>query len=204
MKKFCSVCKNEKDIDLFYKRKSSKDLHSNQCMACKKEINKKYYEDNSDILKPYQKEYRKNNRKKINEYFVNRRKKDNLFRLRYYFSNQFRDFIRGNKKKDIIKYLDYNFDQLRFHIENQFHSGMSWDNYGIYWSIDHIIAQSYYNYLDEEDIKKCWNLRNLRPLLIEENISKNNKMYYKLIDRYKIWDLLPKDIINGLKYKNYE
>lgn len=48
---------------------------------------------------------------------------------------------------------------------------MSWDNYGTYWELDHIIPRFkfYYESYDDEQFKQCWALSNLRPLTIKEN-----------------------------------
>ena len=43
MKKLCTTCNKEKDLDLFYKNKSRKDGHSSWCKSCDKEYNRKYY-----------------------------------------------------------------------------------------------------------------------------------------------------------------
>ena len=55
---------------------------------------------------------------------------------------------------------------------------MSWENYGIYWQIDHIYPQSLlpYDSMDHPNFLKCWSLDNLRPLEATENIRKGNKL----------------------------
>jgi 5-methylcytosine-specific restriction endonuclease McrA len=55
---------------------------------------------------------------------------------------------------------------------------MTWKNYGKEWQIDHIIPISAFNFTSFKhiDFKKCWSLRNLRPLWSQENNSKSNKL----------------------------
>ena len=84
--------------------------------------------------------------------------------------------------------LEHNIIQLRQHIERQFDDNMNWDNYGIYWHIDHIIPQSClpYTSMEEDNFKKCWALNNLRPLEAKENMTDGStrirhKMYTNLI-----------------------
>ena len=62
--------------------------------------------------------------------------------------------------------VPYTLQELKQHIESQFTSEMTWDNYGTYWEIDHIIPQNTFNFTSEKDIefKMCWSLPNLRPL----------------------------------------
>lgn len=57
---------------------------------------------------------------------------------------------------------------------------MSWENYGDYWQIDHIVPQSKlcFSSMEDDNFKKCWALENLRPL---EGFL-NRKKYNKLIE----------------------
>ena len=63
------------------------------------------------------------------------------------------------------------------------------------YHIDHIIPISSFNFngIDEE-FMKCWNIRNLRIIPFEENLSKKDKLDKKLIKEYNIIDLLPKEV----------
>jgi 5-methylcytosine-specific restriction endonuclease McrA len=74
--------------------------------------------------------------------------------------------------------VGYNVDQLKKHLEKRFKVGMTWDNYGPYWHIDHIIPISAFNFETPNDIdfKKCWALKNLQPLEAVENLRKNDRL----------------------------
>ena len=79
----------------------------------------------------------------------------------------------------IIKYLSYNINQLKQHLESLFEPWMTWENWGRYnskswnpndsstwtWQIDHIIPQSDlpYTSMADDNFKVCWDLSNLRP-----------------------------------------
>ena len=84
-------------------------------------------------------------------------------------------FIGQIKDGSDLKYFDYNLKDLYNHLEKQFKNGMTWDNYGTIWHIDHIIPQSWFDFSNKEEIKKCWSLDNLQPLLISENCRKGNR-----------------------------
>ena len=62
--------------------------------------------------------------------------------------------------------VSYSFQKLKEHIESQFTPEMSWDNYGEYWEIDHIIPKNLFNFSDftDKQFQICWSLANLRPL----------------------------------------
>ena len=71
--------------------------------------------------------------------------------------------------------VGYTVNELMAHLESKFKPGMSWDNQGSYWHIDHIRPQSWFDQLDPEQFKACWALENLQPLEAIENIRKGNR-----------------------------
>lgn len=83
-------------------------------------------------------------------------------RLRYALKN-------SSKKLKTLDLLGCSLEDLRKHLENQFVEGMTWDNYGSFWDVDHIIPCSYFDLTKEENQRICFNFRNLQPLLKEEN-----------------------------------
>ena len=69
--------------------------------------------------------------------------------------------------------VDFTIDQLKTHIEKLFKPGMTWENYGTAWHIDHKIPIAAFNFERPEDIdfRICWSLKNLQPL--EASINRN-------------------------------
>jgi hypothetical protein len=61
--------------------------------------------------------------------------------------------------------------------------------------IDHIIPVKLYDFENIEEIKKCWNPKNLRLIPGIENIKKSDNLDFVLIKKYNIEHLLPKGII---------
>lgn len=77
------------------------------------------------------------------------------------------------KTKDIIG-CDHHF--LKLHIESQFKEGMTWDNYGIKtWHVDHIKPVSLFNLNNDDELKECFNYKNLQPLWAKDNLRKRNR-----------------------------
>jgi len=64
------------------------------------------------------------------------------------------------------------------HLESMFVDGMSWENYGGGWHVDHILPLSSFEYetTDDDSFKTAWALSNLQPLWASENISKGNRL----------------------------
>ena len=67
---------------------------------------------------------------------------------------------------------------IRFYIsylEKKFKEGMTWDNYGKVWHIDHTEPIKYDGDDSIETVKKRLVYTNTQPLFVDENIAKSNK-----------------------------
>ena len=74
------------------------------------------------------------------------------------------------------KLVGYTRSDLKLHLETKFQEGMTWENAGTYWHIDHIVPMCRFNIKSYHDdaFKKCWSLQNLQPLLSDDNLRKND------------------------------
>jgi len=114
-------------------------------------------------------------------YVRHRRQADGTRRLRssvrclIYHALKKQGATKGGKT---FAHLDYTPRELYEHIEAQFDENMTWENYGSYWHLDHIIPQAAlpYDSLKHPNFKKAWALDNLQPLEKNENIQKSS--YY--------------------------
>lgn len=83
----------------------------------------------------------------------------------------------GKKKsgRSWRRFVPYSLEELMLHLERQFLPGMTWDNQGRGWHIDHIIPRSHFTFDGPQDsgFQACWALTNLRPLWAKDNIRKN-------------------------------
>lgn len=198
--KICSKCGIEKDLNLFCKRKSSKDGHRNECLECRKviyqaymkEYNKKYSIDNRDRLNDSAFTRRSNNpesiRKKECSYSKKRRVENNCYKFMKYFHVKFMASLKTLKSNCMFKFVPFTLDDFLKHLESQFEWWMTWSNYGTYrksnwndndpstwkWSLDHIIPQSQLKFssYDDPNFNRCWALENLRPLSAKKNTKK--------------------------------
>jgi hypothetical protein len=62
---------------------------------------------------------------------------------------------------------------LRTHIESQFEPDMFWHNYGK-WHVDHIRPCASFDLSDGEQMKQCFNWKNLQPLWAMDNLKKSD------------------------------
>lgn len=64
---------------------------------------------------------------------------------------------------------------LKEHLQASFRPGMTWENYGPVWHIDHIKPCAKFDLTDPEQQKLCFKWSNLQPLFALENIKKGDK-----------------------------
>jgi len=76
-----------------------------------------------------------------------------------------------------IDYLKFDIHDLIKCLESQFRDGMSWDNYGSWWEIDHKVPASWFNVesLGDEQFNECWDIDNFQPLEKINNRVKSNR-----------------------------
>lgn len=192
---YCKLCLHQKKKQY---RLQNRDRHLKYKQKYRsknsKEITKKsknYYQNNKDKIRNYQHNYYSINKQKINKrnntYNQERLRKDPSLRLRQNISNFVNKQLKQqNSSKDdsFLSHLGYTIEDLKIHLESQFESWMTWDNWGRAstkyktWNIDHIIPQSSlpFSSIKDENFKKCWALENLRPMEAISNIRKSNKL----------------------------
>lgn len=163
-----------KEYNKSSKSKQSKKTWLNNNQEQRKMYEKTYYLDNIEKFKEKSQTSTFKENKKL--YKKNKLTNDPIFKLRTNISNAILKALKKNKSnkagQSVLQYLDYTIEELKFHLEKQFNSNMSWKNHGIVWHIDHIIPQSDLPYSSMQDInfKKCWSLDNLRPLDAKQNM----------------------------------
>ena len=167
----------------FHKNKKSKDGLTSHCKVCKNEYNRNYYNKNRDSELERRKKYISQNRGKINEYVKNKMKTDLNFKLATYMRNR---LYKAYKAQNVMK-TNKTFDLLgcshsffKSWIIHQLYGNMTIENYGTVWQIDHCLAVASFNLLDENDVKKCFNWVNLRPMCVKDNIIQGDKIDMRL------------------------
>lgn len=207
----CNTCKLELSEEKFPIRiDGNKKRLRKTCKLCLaawrknyNDKNKSYYKqyrlDNKEKLKLLDKIYCDKNTNKIRatkrKYIKNRRKNDVNFKLKSLLSVSISKYLKSqNHSKQnisILKYLPYDLERLKNHLESKFEAWMNWNNHGRYiistwndndsftwtWQIDHIIPHCNFKYtsMKDQEFKKCWDLTNLRPLSSKINIETGNR-----------------------------
>lgn len=122
-----------------------------------------------------------------------RRMEDPGYKLMFFIQCKVGRMLRANnvESRTVKEHtsLKSNHD-LRAHVASTFPSdgSMTWKNYGrkavskedadlwLYWELGHRIAQSMYNPLIREDMKRCWSFENL----FAQNAKENNNLRVRL------------------------
>lgn len=102
-----------------------------------------------------------------------------------------------------IKYVGCNITFLTQFLECQFKDGMTWDNHGEIWHLDHIMPISHFDLLNIEEQKMAFHYSNLQPLYKEENLIKKDSIYPQILQREwtgEIWV----DLINRISPESQE
>lgn len=133
---------------------------------------KEYYEQNKEYLKSKARQYQNENKEKLR---IKERKKyseNPLFRLKVRTKNMIGKALKESSFQKLSKteqILGCTYNEFKTHLETQFESWMSWDNYGLYngesnygWDIDHIIPLK--TATCEADIIRLNHYTNLQPL----------------------------------------
>lgn len=187
----CIKCKEDK-LESEFKTRSESGKKRSECNSCRsiwmteynkkrilsqKEYSKTYYQENKEIIKLASKknreakpeEYREYKRK----YQSERLKSDPEFALKARIRHRIKECIKYNSWKKTTKFNDYigcSLKEFKTHIENQFVSGMSWENRSE-WHIDHIMPLDFAN--NEDEMYELCHYENLRPSWATDNCSKN-------------------------------
>jgi len=81
--------------------------------------------------------------------------------------------IGANKPTKTENIVGCNWSELAFHISKQFKPGMTWENYGTVWEVDHRIPCDYAK--DVATMCMLFDFTNLQPMFTRENRTKLNK-----------------------------
>jgi len=106
------------------------------------------------------------------------RMKDPAHRIKFMARKRVRQFLqqRGYNKEvsSISKWVGCSSRQLRNHIEAQFRDGMTWDNRGTVWELDHITPLASVATINKENMARLSHWTNLQALLKWENRAKGD------------------------------
>lgn len=106
-----------------------------------------------------------------------RRKEDPAFRVRCAISSRLWCALNRKGHKTASRSgIGCTREHLWQHLESNFKPGMTRDNYGKVWQVDHILPLGLFNLSDRRDMAFACHWKNLQPLFSADNLSKSNKI----------------------------
>ena len=173
-----------------YMSKYSKEYYLNN-KESKAKYDKEYRLNNREHLTQGQKEYNLNNKENISKYkkkyYLNnkehiikvtsawdreQRKNNPNYKLRRNLRSRVYSALKGSvKSTSTMELIGCSVDKLWNHLESQFESWMTKENYGL-WHVDHIKACAKFDLTCPEQQRICFNYKNLQPMEAIENIRK--------------------------------
>ena len=193
LKGSCKDCHNTRERT--YRAKNIKKIREKEAKYRKsrrkeenERINKWRSENPDRVSEISSKSYYKNHERNVEVrkvYRKNRLKNDIEFRIRDSLRKRLSTAIRNCQKSgSAVRDLGCSIEELKKHLESQFQSGMSWENWTTDgWHIDHITPLASFDLSDPEQLKKACHYTNLQPLWAEDNLVKSNKIELDDVDK---------------------
>ena len=186
--KKCTKCCEIKALDLFKFRAGAWDNLQSRCISCYRKANnarmRSYYKDPEkveqyrNISRQSQKRNQVKNRPVKAARFRQRYHEDKEFRLKHLLRSRLHTALRAQgvrKRNGTMALVGCSSEELFDHLESQFVTGMSWENMGSEWHVDHIMPCASFDLCDAGEQKRCFHWSNLQPLFAKENLSKGAK-----------------------------
>lgn len=181
LQRYCRQCQKDYQKSTLPKWREYNKKYREKHPEKNRERSKNYYENNKESHLQRMKIWRESNKEYIKDYSQKdevkesrrvrqkEKRKDPKFKLYENIRNRIYKAVKlyqYEKKSSSIEELGCSIEEYFVYLEQQFDKNMNWDNYGIYWEIDHI-----------DPIVKSGNFHytNTRPLSITENRKKGKK-----------------------------
>jgi hypothetical protein len=89
-------------------------------------------------------------------------------------------YATNTPSKRIIELLGTDKETFISHVDKFLLDGMTKDNFGQVWSLDHIVPVDVFNFEDEEELKLCYNFNNIMPMFMNDNRVKGASIHFSL------------------------
>ena len=166
--------------DPYKKVKESNRLYHKKNLEKIKEKEKLWHKKNEGYMKKYMKKYFQEHKEKFSEYLRYRRKTNLKCNLNHKISGGISMSLKRNKKgyrwESLVKYT---LDNLMRRLKKTMPKGYTWQDFlEGKLHIDHIVPIRAFIFRrpEDEELKQCWSLYNLRLLPAKDNISKQENI----------------------------
>ena len=140
---------------------------------------------NKERVAELQRDWMERNQPKMKEY-RRRLRKNPQYRAASNLRKRVRDLLR-TKAERYSSLLGCSASFLHTYLESQFKKGMSWENYGTAWHIDHIEPCARFDLTNKEHRKRCFHYTNLQPLWVQDNLIKSDRILNPIQPSLPLW-----------------
>lgn len=95
-----------------------------------------------------------------------------------------RYILEKNISANYAFYFGLDIERFRKWIEIQFTEGLTWENFGSAWQIEHIVPVAYFDFSVNEDLILCWNFINIRVDIITVNTNQTSRIDIMAVKSY--------------------
>lgn len=176
--RICRCCKVEKPKTDFRYRKNRPGGVGYPCKDCEAENSRKYRKENPEKIREYNAKWTAENPDYRNLLSKEKYDNDPEFRMRCVLRSRLTMALKRDgleKDASAIDLLGCPVWHLWAHFDFLFRPGMTRDNHGKVWEVDHIRPVVSFDLTDPEQQKRCFHWTNLQPLFVKENREKSAK-----------------------------
>jgi hypothetical protein len=119
-------------------------------------------------------EYQKRMHRESGKGSIYRLKK--IIRCRVYNSIKQSTNAKPRMKRRTTEMLGCSIETMKAHLEKQFKRGMTWENHGTHWHVDHIVPLSKFDFTNPIQAALATHYTNLQPMWASENLSKSDRI----------------------------
>ena len=91
-----------------------------------------------------------------------------------------RRFYSGKPYGYISAYIGTNRETFINHVNKYLLSGMTRENFGSVWGLDHIVPVDLFDERDMDDLRLCYNFHNIMPMFNTDNRLKGASVHFSL------------------------
>jgi len=168
--KYCGACKQDKASGRFFRKRDSKDGLQSYCIDCR----------NKAARAPTGRKQSRTAQQRFSRSAKGRaaqrmRQSTPEYKLVHRLRERQRKILKRGKSAKLMstmEALDCTAKELVQHLERQFTDGMTWENMGTAWHVDHVLEIARFDLADPKQYGCAFHYSNLQPLSIENHRTK--------------------------------
>lgn len=174
----CRICRHNAHVEDWKTNSEWRCFVSRNTASKNRERNRlssrEYHRKHRTKILARQKANRANKRSQRAAYMRARRANDPQTKLSENIRRRIHDAINGlSRSAKTRSLIGCSFSDLRAHLEAQFTDGMTWENYGPVWHVDHRRPCASFDLTKTEQQHECFHFTNLQPMFASDNVRKS-------------------------------